>query len=221
MVRDGLFLLDRRFIRKFPEIGRNSAGCNHFVFGVKTLIVLRECLSHALADRHLVHHGSRPDLPVGLALVILTERDFLEAGKFFPVPGEVDAAPSADELFARIEAAPFFLDNFIAAGNHDTVFLADVIRVFVCAAEIRALANNHLGRVAAVLDAVHFVTDKRVELLHLAQVHKEYQLLVADLISRAANKVALNKIKVQVNAGAHNLVTYAESVLFRLSFLRT
>src|SRR5699024_9542412 len=34
-----------------------------------------------------------------------------------------------------------------------------------------------------------------------------------------ANKVALDEIKVQVNAGAHNLVAYAESVLFRFAQL--
>ena len=66
-----------------------------------------------------------------MALVVLGERDLLESCSLLPVAVEVYPAPSANQLFAGVQATAFLLNDLPVAKDHYAVLLAQIVRVLI------------------------------------------------------------------------------------------
>ena len=66
-------------------------------------------------------------------------------------------------------------------------------------AHIGILAHHHLGGVAPKLDEIRLSLGEGVQLLGLAGLHKENDLLVRDFVRLAPHQVVLDRLEVEFN----------------------
>ena len=142
-----------------------------------------------------------------MPFVILLQGDFFENLLFrSAVSGAVDSAPASQEGLTRIKAGSFLLDDLLSTEDNDARLVAPVGRVFLRSAHIGVLAHHHLSGVTTELDEVRLALGEGVQLLGLAGLHKENDLLVRDFVRLPPHQVVLDRLEVQVNGAKGGLI---------------
>ena len=83
--------------------------------------------------------------------------------------------------------------------DNDAGLIAQVQGVLLGPAGVGILSHHHLGRIRSELDEVHLPLGKRVELLSLARLHKEDDLLVGNLIGLTTHQVSLHGGEIEIH----------------------